>query len=153
MLHKCKIITVITGLGYETTAPGGGRQSRSWWAVCLEGCRGLRFFWRPLVRRFRARGGSPCCPTSPHSGRLEPVPAAQAASCSPAVPFLEGEAGPPWDRKLPALRGTGLRLGTPLLKQRAPPGGSSMGFMPARWPHDPLSREAPKVSRESFLEV
>lgn len=27
-----------------------------------------------------------------------------------------------------------------------------MGFMPARWPHDPLSREAPKVSRESFLE-
>lgn len=28
-----------------------------------------------------------------------------------------------------------------------------MAFMPARWPHDPLSREAPRVSRVSFLEV
>jgi hypothetical protein len=97
--------------------------------------------------------GAPSCPTSPHSGRSEPAPAAQAASYSPAVPFLEGEVGPPRDRKLRALRGAGLRLGTPLLKRRALPGGSSTGFMPARWPHDPLSREAPRVSRVSFLEV
>lgn len=54
--------------------------------------------------------GAPSCPTSPHSGRSEPAPAVQAASYSPAVPFLEGEVGPPGDRKLPALRGDGLRL-------------------------------------------
>lgn len=114
--------------------------------------RGFVSFGGLLSDGFGLAGG-PLLPHIAPQRALGAAPAAQAASCSPAVPFLEGEAGPPGDHKLPALRGTGLRLGTPLLKRRAPPGGSSMGFMPARWPHDPLSQEAPRVSRESFLEV
>lgn len=47
--------------------------------------------------------GAPSCPTSPHSGRTEPAPAAPAASYSPAVPFLEGEVGAAWGSQTPGL--------------------------------------------------
>lgn len=152
MLHKCKIITVITGLGYETTAPGGGRQSPSWWAVGLEsgGAWGrLHFFWRPLVRWFRAHGGPSPAPHRPTAGDRNLLLRHRQLLPHLRFFFWRVRSG----RKLPALRGAWLRLGTPLLKWRALPGGSSPGFMSARWPHDPLSREAPRVSRVSFLEV
>lgn len=95
MLHKCKIITVITVSGSETTAPGRRRQSRSWWAVGLadgRGGGGFGFFpSSPFAKRFRALRPPPVAPPAPHP-HGEQAPAAEAASCSPEVLFREGEA-------------------------------------------------------------
>lgn len=104
MLHKCKIIAVIAVSGYETTtAPGGGRQSRSWWAAGLEDGRGAS----SLSPAPSPDGSALSGPLPPHAatrGRGEPAPASETASRSPAVPIPVGEARAARARNLPALR-------------------------------------------------
>lgn len=142
MLHKCTIITVIAGSGYETTAPGGGRQSRGWWAVGLEDGRGASSLSPAPLPDGSARSGPPSRPTQPHAG-------AESWLLRQTRLLAHLRFGSRWRRPGPR----GLAPSRPCASWTSPrnsapglgalPGGSAAGSVPARWLHDPLSRGCP----------
>lgn len=141
MLHKCKIITVIAVSGYQTTAPGGGRQSRSPWAVGLEGGGRLRLCPWPF-RQTASRARAPSRPTQPHAGAESPL--LRQRQLLAHLPFLSRWVRP-GQRGLAASRPCAGWTSPPNSARSlgAPPGGSAAGLVPARWLHDPLSRGCP----------
>lgn len=142
MLHKCKIITVIADSGCETTAPGGGRQSREPVGCGSGGWQGGFVSVPGPLCQTAPRARAPSRPTQPHAGAesrllrqrqllahlrflsrwVRPGPCGLAASWPCAG--------------CPSPRNSAPSLG-------APAGASAAGLVPARWMHDPLSRGCP----------